>query len=57
VKHAETQLSPTLAFMQKQTGARHAFQVVMQEPYVEADCFRHPDPVVVPARTWLSQLL
>lgn len=57
VKHTETRLTPALALMQAQTGANHAFQVVMEEPYVEANCFRHRKPVVVPARTFLSQLL
>ncbi|MEI7437756.1 MAG: DUF4143 domain-containing protein [bacterium] len=56
VKNAGTHLSPALALMQSQTGAKHAFQVVIEEPYVEADCFRHNKPVVVPARTFLSQL-
>lgn len=56
VKNAETHLAPALTIMQAQTGARHAFQVVMEEPYVAADCFQHHDPVVVPARTFLSQL-
>ena len=57
VKNAETHLSSALDLMQRQTGARHAFQVVIEEPYVEVDCFRHQEPVVVPARTFLSQLL
>ncbi len=57
VKHAETRLTPPLAMMQEQTGAEHAFQVVIEEPYMEADCFRRHEPVVVPARTFLSQLL
>ena len=56
VKNGETHLAPELAFMQQQTGALHAFQVVFEEPYVDADCFRHQKPVVVPARTFLSQL-
>jgi predicted AAA+ superfamily ATPase len=56
-KNAETHLTPALAIMQKQTGASHAFQVVIEEPYVESDCFRHTTPIVVPARTFLSQLL
>ena len=43
--------------MQAQTGAKNAFQVVIEEPYVETDCFRYKDPVVVPARTFLSQFL
>ena len=57
VKNAESYLSPALALMQAQTGAKHAFQVVIEEPYVESDCFLHQEPVVVPARTFLSQLL
>lgn len=56
VKYADTDLSPVLALMQKQTGARYAFQVVIEEDYVEADCFQVTKPVVVPARTFLSQL-
>lgn len=57
VKNAESRLSPALALMQSQTGAQHAFQVVIEEPYVAADCFQQKMPVVVPARTFLSQLL
>jgi len=29
----------------------------MELPYVDADCFSRPDPTIVPARTFLSQLL
>ncbi|MCC6765380.1 MAG: DUF4143 domain-containing protein [Deltaproteobacteria bacterium] len=57
VKHADTSLSPSLAHFQRQTGARHAFQAVLEEPFVDADCFTRRDPCVVPARTLLSQLL
>jgi hypothetical protein len=56
-KTAEARLSPMLEIMQAQTGAKHAFHVVVEEPYVDSDCFRHAKPVVVPARTFLSQLL
>ena len=56
VKNAETHLAPDLALMQQQTGAPHAFQVVLEEPYVDADGFRYKKPIVVPARTFLSQL-
>jgi predicted AAA+ superfamily ATPase len=56
VKHADRNLSPALKYFQEQTGARHAFQVVLDMPYVAADCFEHNDPIVVPARTLLSQL-
>lgn len=57
VKKADTALSPALSHMQQQTGAEHAFQVVMDEPYVNTDCFTRRTPTVVPARTFLSQLL
>lgn len=57
VKLGETRLTRSLEFMQAQTGAGHAFQVVIDEPYVGQDCFRRRAPVVVPARTFLSQLL
>lgn len=56
-KHGMRGLSPWLAHFQKQTGAAHAFQVSMNAPYVEADCFARQDPVIVPAKTFLSQLL
>ncbi|MBV9180177.1 MAG: ATP-binding protein [Acidobacteria bacterium] len=57
VKLNETNLSPSLMHFQAQTKAMHAFQVVMRLPYEPADCFRVERPVVVPARTFLSQLL
>lgn len=57
VKQSDTALSPSLDFMQRQVRAKHAFQVVIEEPFVKADCFSHQAPVVVPARTFLSQLL
>ncbi len=55
-KLGDTDLSPHLAHFQRQTGARHAFQAVLDLPYVAADGFRRTDPCVVPARTLLSQL-
>ena len=57
VKKSETTLSPNLAHFQTQCGALHAFQLVMDIPYVDADCFLRRKPTVVPARTLLSQLL
>jgi hypothetical protein len=38
-------------------GPQHAFQVVLNLPYEEIDCFDFRAPVVVPARTFLSQLM
>lgn len=57
VKHAETRLSATLAYYQNQLKAPHAFQVVLELPYEQADCFKVRTPVVVPARTFLAQLV
>ena len=57
-KHHDESLSKTLTYFQKQIKAPFAFQVVMDAGYVDADCFSKPrDPVVVPAKTFLSQLL
>ncbi len=48
----------SLEYYQKQLRAPFAFQVVMEAEYVDADCFARPrGPMVVPARTFLSQLL
>ena len=57
VKLSETSLSPSLAYFQGPTKAAHAFQVVTSLTYQPADCFRVHRPVVVPAKTFLSQLL
>ena len=57
VKMGETSLSPSLAYFQGQTKAAHAFQVVMNLDYQPADGFKAHRPVVVPAKTFLSQLL
>jgi len=57
VKLNDTTLSPSLAQFQAQTKAAHAFQAVMKLPYEAADCFAVHRPTVVPARTFLSQLL
>lgn len=56
-KTSDTRLSDSLEYFQKATKAEHAFQAVMDLPYVHADCFARTDPAVVPARTLLSQLL
>jgi predicted AAA+ superfamily ATPase len=49
-------LSPTLQYYQEKTGARHAFQVVIDLPHVQKDCFSENQAVKVPASTFLSQL-
>ena len=57
VKSASEALSGSLAFFQKATGAKHAFQVVLDADYEDADCFEKTTPAVVPAKTFLSQLV
>ncbi len=57
VKARRDNLSPTLKYYQDQIKAQHAFQVVLDREYVDADCFSRNEPTVVPARTLLSQLL
>jgi uncharacterized protein len=57
VKLSETSLAPFLAYFQGQTKAAHAFQVVMSLAYQPGDCFAIHRPVVVPAKSFLSQLL
>jgi predicted AAA+ superfamily ATPase len=58
VKQSASELSPSLAFFQERTKALHAFQVELDAPYEEVDCFAHAGrPVRVPARTFLSQLI
>jgi predicted AAA+ superfamily ATPase len=57
VKTKETALSESLQYFQAATRSAHAFQAVVDLPYVDVDCFSRSDPTVVPARTLLSQLL
>ncbi|NCC51231.1 MAG: ATP-binding protein [Spartobacteria bacterium] len=57
VKHRDTSCSPTLRHFQTQTGCPHAFQVVIDLDYIDANVFSCMKPTVVPARTFLSQLL
>ena len=57
VKMHDQTLSPSLGYFQAQTNAQHSFQVVMNLPYQQADCFRIHRAVVVPAKSFLSQLL
>lgn len=57
VKLSDAAVAPALGYFQGQTKAQHAFQIVMRLPFEPVDCFRVERPVVVPARTFLSQLL
>lgn len=54
---ASASLSKHLGWFQQKTNAPHAFQVVMDQPYVEADCFATDKPVKVPIETLLMRLV
>jgi uncharacterized protein len=56
IKLSEKTPSSSLAYFQAQIKAPHVFQVVMNLPFEQAGCFSIHRPVLVPARTLLSQL-
>lgn len=57
-KLGEGPMGPALGAYQTKLKAPHAFQVVVQTDYVDSNCFAEPrGPLLVPARTFLSQLL
>jgi predicted AAA+ superfamily ATPase len=57
VKTSDRKISPHLKYFQDQTGAAHAFQVDFERDFVDQDCFTSADPIKVPVRTFLSQLV
>ena len=57
VKKGDEKLSAALSAFQQMTGAKHAFQVVLDGAFINRNCFDYASPVVVPARTFLSQLV
>lgn len=57
VKQSEKSLSASLGYFQKQIQAPHAFQIVLNADYEDVNCFEYSQPVIVPARTFLSQLV
>lgn len=57
VKTKAKGISPALYHFQKETGAPHAFQIAFDLPFVDRDCFLEKGPILVPARTFLSQLV
>ena len=50
-------LNKNLIYFQEKIKAKHAFQVVFKMDYVSSDCFKHRKPIIVPAQTFLSQLI
>ena len=56
-KTSEQGISPSLSYFQQQTKAPFAFQVSIDAPFIDRDCFIEGTPLRVPARTFLSQLI
>lgn len=46
-----------LEYFQKMTKAKYAFQIAFDMPYVDKSCFDVFTPTIVPATTFLSQLI
>ena len=57
VKTKAKGISSALYHFQKETGAPHAFQVAFDLPFVNKNCFDENNPILVPAKTFLSQLV
>ena len=53
----DASLSKNLSYFQEITGAKHAFQVVVDADYSAVDCFDATRPVKVAAINFLSQLV
>jgi predicted AAA+ superfamily ATPase len=49
-------LSKQLEYFKTRTGAKHAFQIMMDADFEDANCFDYSYPVRVSARSFLSQL-
>lgn len=52
-----TSLSKNLIYFHEQLATQHAFQVVYDMPYIDKSCFDYTTPTIVPAATFLSQLV
>lgn len=57
-KHSDNNsISKNLIYFKEKIGAPHAFQVIADLPYVDKNCFEEHKPIIVPALTFLSQLI
>ncbi|MFH1594127.1 MAG: ATP-binding protein [Candidatus Omnitrophota bacterium] len=50
-------VSKNLRYFHEKIKAKHAFQVVFDMDCILKDCFKHIEPIIVPARTFLTQLV
>jgi uncharacterized protein len=57
VKTSKESLSANLQDFQRQINAQNAFQVTFNMDYVDRDCFEEKEPIIVPTKTFLSQLI
>lgn len=58
VKSSSAQsINKNLAWFQNKTQAKHAFQVVMDLPFVDANCFDKTQPIKVPVESLLMKLI
>jgi predicted AAA+ superfamily ATPase len=57
VKTKAKGLTPALYRFLEETNASHAFQVAFDLPFIQKNCFEEKGPILVPARTFLSQLV
>lgn len=57
VKVSDKKLSKYVKHFQEQSQATKALQVLKNMEYVHKDCFKSETPLIVPAKTFLSQLV
>jgi hypothetical protein len=50
-------ISKNLYHFYEEAQPQHAFQVVIEKPYLHKDCFEFKTPTIVPALTFLSQII
>ncbi len=50
-------ISPSLLKFQSQLNVPHVFQLAFDMDYIEKDCFSQKGPIIVPVKTFLSQLI
>lgn len=53
----KTMLSPHLSYFQRNLGVPFALQVAFDAEFVDVDCVRLEQPKIVPAKSFLSQLI
>lgn len=53
----DKKMSSSLRYFHEQLRPEFSFQVVFNRPYVDVSCFQKPGVIIVPAKTFLSQLV